>query len=112
VRTKTKDPPEGENGVALESDADSCEYEQNEDAELCITASETSSCSLTVRLLVRCSPAIRYVARLGLRYAVGLLEPFQCALCSKLSLDPIRWLGSGRPLCGACADPEALGADE
>jgi hypothetical protein len=39
------------------------------------------------------------------RYAEGLLEPFQCAVCGIMALDPIGWNEHREPLCARCADP-------
>jgi hypothetical protein len=73
-------------------------------------ASPTSKTVVVVRLIV--GRITSYAARIGYRYAVGLLKPFRCAVCGKLALDPIGWLGRHKPLCGKCADPEVPGGDE
>jgi hypothetical protein len=39
------------------------------------------------------------------RCSQGLLEPFQCAVCGVMALDPLGWNGPRQPLCGGCADP-------
>jgi hypothetical protein len=39
------------------------------------------------------------------RCSQGLLEPFQCAVCGIIALDPIGWNGPQEPLCARCADP-------
>jgi hypothetical protein len=45
-----------------------------------------------------------YVDLVVSRCSQGLLQPFQCAVCGVMALDPIGWNGHRQPLCGFCAD--------
>jgi hypothetical protein len=46
-----------------------------------------------------------YVDLVVSRCSHGLLQPFHCAGCGLMALDPIGWNGHRQPLCGFCADP-------
>jgi hypothetical protein len=46
-----------------------------------------------------------YVGLVVSRCSQGLLEPFRCAVCGVMALDPIGWNGPHEPLCARCADP-------
>jgi len=46
-----------------------------------------------------------YASLVVSRCSQRLLEPFQCAVCGVVALDPIGWSGPHKPLCAACADP-------
>lgn len=46
-----------------------------------------------------------YVDLVVSRNSQKLLEPFRCAACGIMALDPIGWNGPGQPLCAGCADP-------
>jgi formylmethanofuran dehydrogenase subunit E len=48
-----------------------------------------------------------YILLLAERRTQDLLEPFNCACCGELALDPIGWNGRGQPLCVSCADLNA-----
>jgi hypothetical protein len=43
------------------------------------------------------------------RFKAGLLEPFRCAKCRVVALDPIGWSGPREPLCERCAGWEGMG---
>lgn len=45
-----------------------------------------------------------YVDLVVSRYSLKLLQPFRCAVCGVMALDPIGWNGPGQPLCELCAD--------
>jgi hypothetical protein len=41
-----------------------------------------------------------YAQRLAQRWHAGLLNPFACANCGSIALDPVGSLGKGWPTCG------------
>jgi hypothetical protein len=49
--------------------------------------------------------SLAYTHLIVSRCSQGLLEPFRCAGCGILALDPLGWNGPRQPLCGGCADP-------
>jgi hypothetical protein len=49
--------------------------------------------------------SLAYARLVVSRCSQGLLEPFRCAICGLMALDPIGWNGPGQPLCAGCADP-------
>jgi hypothetical protein len=52
-----------------------------------------------------CASPLAYIHLIVSRFAHGLLEPFRCAICGVMALDPIGWNGPQEPLCARCADP-------
>jgi hypothetical protein len=52
----------------------------------------------------RATPRASYWRLLTNRLGQGLLEPFVCAGCGAVALDPIGWNGRRQPLCASCAD--------
>jgi hypothetical protein len=53
--------------------------------------------------------SLAYTRLIVSRCSQGLLEPFQCAVCGIIALDPIGWNGPQEPLCARCADPVEKG---
>jgi hypothetical protein len=49
--------------------------------------------------------SLAYTRLIVSRCSQGLLEPFRCAVCGNMALDPIGWNGPQEPLCARCADP-------
>jgi hypothetical protein len=55
--------------------------------------------------------SLAYTRLIVSRCSQGLLEPFCCAVCGVMTLDPIGWNGARKPLCARCADPLAKGEE-
>lgn len=49
--------------------------------------------------------SLSYLSLLAERYAYGLLEPFECARCGQMHVDPCGSTEKNEPICLWCSDP-------
>ena len=75
-------------------------------AMVLLPADQSTAEATSVAPLAACAESsLTYTRLIVSRCSQGLLEPFRCAVCGVIALDPIGWNGPGEPLCAACADP-------